>query len=319
MGKPINTEEYVQVTLPIIIIILGLFGNILSCVVLLRKNFRHRSISIYLLAISVLDSIFLLSSFPLMVTIRILFKIDYRTFSTFGCATSLFIERASRTMSVWIMAVLTVERMLAISFSHQAQQFISQRRAIIGTLVVVIIVGAICSDSFSVLTLHPHYNMCQWNVEVYGERIVHRIETIDFLIYFLIPTTIMATSDSALGFFLYNGRQNLERPEAVNRHIAVTIITLSICFFLLSAPYWILVILFVNDKKMQFSYLLSTVLHSIGILNQSVKCLLYSVTIPDFRQEIRLMFRCCCKKKNSIPAQQNISEDMQLELITEST
>ena len=319
MGKPLNSEEYVQVTLPIIIIILGLFGNILSCVVLLRKNFRHRSISIYLLAISVLDSIFLLSSFPLIVAIHLLFQIDYRTLSTFGCATSLFIERASRTMSVWIMAVLTVERMLAISFSHQAQQFISQRRAIIGTLVVVIIVRAICSDSFFMLNLHPYGNMCQWNVEVYGERIFHHIHTNDFLIYFLIPTTIMATSDSKLVFFLYNSRQILERPQAENRHIAVAVITLSMSFFLLSAPYWILVILSVNDKKMQLPNYLPTVLHSLDILTYSVKCVLYSVTIPDFRQEIKLMFRCCCKKNNSIPEQQNISEDMQLELITEST
>ena len=318
MGKPVNTLEYVQVTLPIIIAILGLFGNILSCVVLLRKNFRTHSISIYLLAISVSDSILLISNHPMNIAIHILFGVDYRTISTFGCATLLFMERASCTISAWILVVLTVERILVMSFSRQAVQCISQRRAVIGTLVISIIVGTIPLDSFSVLYLHPSHTTCQWNTEVYGKRISHRICTIDFLTSFLIPNTIMATCDTALVFFLYYSVGNMERPQVENRHIAVTIITLSMFSFLLRAPYWIYLFLLVNNEEIHINTYLYTVLYSLDVVYHSVKCLLYSVTFPDFRQEIRLMFRCCLKRNNSIPQQQNVSEDMQLELMTES-
>ena len=125
MGKPESTNEYVQVTLPIIIIILGLFGNIFSGAVLLRKNFRHRSISIYLLAISVLDSIFLVTSSPPDWAIRVLFGFDYQSLSGAGCGASLYIINASRAMSAWVLVVLTVERMLVMAIPHLARQFIN--------------------------------------------------------------------------------------------------------------------------------------------------------------------------------------------------
>ena len=317
MGKPINTEEYVQVTLPIIIIILGLFGNILSCVVLLRKNFRYCIPRFYYLAICVLDSIFLLSSFPLIVAIRILFGTDYPAFSKIGCATSNFMIRASRTTSAWVLVVLTVERMLMITLSRQAQKYTSQRRAAIGTLIGIISAGAMSVYCIFLFDLQPLYDSCKWHTDVYGERISYRIFTFDLIFCFLIPCTIMSTSDSVLVLFLYNSRKI--QPQTENCRIAVTIITLSVSTFLLCAPNWVSIIVFMSNDKMEFPAHLGTILHSLDILTYSVKCLLYSVTIPDFRLEIREMFRCCCRKNNSLHSQQNISEDMQLALITEST
>ena len=323
MGKPLNSEEYVQVTVPIIIIILGLFGNILSCVVLLRKNFRSLSINIYLLAISVLDSIFLLSSFPLIVAFGILLGVDYRAFSMIGCATSHYIIRASRTMSVWIMAVLTVERMLIISLSHKKDEKdekdendkkdkkdeedlsekSSQKRAAIATLLVIISAGAICLYCFFVFDLHPRYSTnftCKWNIDIDGERIDYHIYIFDFLISYLVPYTIMATSCSALAIFLYNNWNVREPAQVDNRNATVTIVALSLSSFLLSEPYWIAIILSMNNENIEFAAHLPTVFHSFDLLTYSVKCLLFSVTIPAFRKEIKSMSKSCRKRISSI-------------------
>ena len=304
MGKPESTNEYVQVTLPIIIIILGLFGNIFSGIVLLRKNFRHRSISIYLLAISVLDSIFLVSSSPLDWAIRVLFGFDYQSLSGAGCGASLYIINASRAMSAWVLVVLTVERMLVMAIPHLARQFISWKRALISISVVIIIVGAVYSYCLFVFDLYPYGKMCYWEIEVETKKLNIVLSVFDFLFYVVIPSTIMATCNCSLVFFLYYSREVRERGEADHRNIAVTVLSINTAFILLTAPLGIRNIVYISGVKMEGPAFLYTVLYSLDLLNHSMNCILYSFTGPAFRNEVRSMFSCCCRKNKDRPSQE---------------
>ena len=305
-------------TLPIIIIILGLVGNIFSAAVLLRKRFRHRSISIYLLTLSLLDSIYLVSCSPLAWAIHILFGVQYQSLSGTGCAVSMYIITVSRAMSAWVLVVLTVERLLVMSIPHLAKQFTSQKRALISTLVIIVIVGAIYSYRLLMFDLHPYGKNCYWKKEVEEKKINIILAMFDFLFYIIIPCSVMATCNSALIFILYYSREVRQRGEADHRSIAVTIISLTTAFIVLSSPKGVNNIIYLSGVRLTNPDYLYTVLYSLDLLNHAMNCILYSITGPAFRQEIKSMWSCCRRKNNEISSQQKETKSTSLELPLEN-
>ena len=319
MGKPESTMDYVIVTLPIIIIILGLFGNAFSAAVLLRKRFRCRSITVYLLALSLLDSIFLVSSAPLAWAIDILFGVKYQSLSGMGCAVSMYILNASRAMSAWVLVVLTVERMLVMSIPHLAQQFTSRKRALISTLVVMLVVGAIYSYSFFVFDLYPYGKNCYWKIEMETEGTHLIITVFDFLFYIIIPSSIMATCNSSLLFFLYYSREVRQRGEADHKHIAVTIVLVTTAFIVLTTPMCVQNIIYLAGVKLVQPKYLFTVFYSLDLLNHAINCVLYSISGPSFREEIKSMCGCCGKKNKEGRSKLKLTKSTSLEFNLEKS
>ena len=152
-NKPQDATEYLIVTLPWIIIILGLLGNAFCAIIVLRKQFRNKSIGVYLLALAILDTVFLLSNNLFHIGIKILFGVDIQALSNTGCAIVQYIFIASRAMSAWILVVLTVERMLALAIPHLAKSLNTRKRAVISTIVVVVIQGVIYTFTFNAFTV----------------------------------------------------------------------------------------------------------------------------------------------------------------------
>ena len=295
MKTPRTTLDWVIVTLPPSIIIFGLLGNTFSVVILLRARFRRRSISLYLLALAILDSIFLLSCHPTAWTVDILFGVNYPALSDTACQVSQYITAWSRTSSAWVLVVLTVERMLAMSIPHLAQNFTSRRRAAISVFIVVLINGLVYIYSFFVFGKYPYGGKCYWRRSAETSRIHVLLSVFDFLLYMVIPSTIMATCNSVLLFLLYYSREVKQRTQTENKHIVITIVCVTMAFILLTSPMCLNNIIYLSGVKIDPPIWLFTVLYSLDLLNHAVNFMLYSISGPAFRSEIKSMFAVCVK------------------------
>ena len=94
MGLEVSTIEDISKVLwqdvPPYIIAIGTFGNVISIVVLLRRNVRRRKVSVYLIALSVVDTMVLWTGL-LYHWVRYKYKYDFRMLSQFGCRVTVSI------------------------------------------------------------------------------------------------------------------------------------------------------------------------------------------------------------------------------------
>ena len=298
MAKPTSTTEYIVVTLPWIIIISGVLGNVFGAIILLRKRFRKRSFGIYLLAIACLDTIFLLSNTLFAWGIQILFGIKIQTFSAFGCKLVKYVIVASRAMSAWILVILSLERMLALAIPHLSNTINTRKRAIIGTIIVIIIQGLIYLYNFFSIEIRS-WGSCYWSAHINKNRYDIVLNIFDFLNYAVIPSIVMATCNVVLVCLLKHS-QELRRSS--NRDIkgnVIIIISMSVVFIVLTTPMTVYQILYVSEVDTGPSYVYP-ILYSLDLLNHAINFVLYCLSGPGFRHEIKVLFHPICKPLRKI-------------------
>lgn len=93
-----------------IIILLGIIGNLFSLIVFLGTYMRRRSFSVYLAALAISDTGFLVS-----LTVTWLEYIQVNVFHTNGwCQLVIYVSYSSSFLSVWFIVGFTVERYIAV-------------------------------------------------------------------------------------------------------------------------------------------------------------------------------------------------------------
>ena len=100
---------------PLILVIVGVTGNVLNLVALSSRRLRKKSTCVYLMFLAVSDTV-LLCSAPLIHTVRIAFAIDMWSLSSFSCPVTEWIVHSSGTISCWIIVMVTAERTLLTLF-----------------------------------------------------------------------------------------------------------------------------------------------------------------------------------------------------------
>ena len=295
-----RTDKIVVVLAPMIVLF-GLIGNILAAVILLRKRFRSRSITIYLLTLAVTDSIFLLSNTMLAWAVEIMTKVKLQSFTDIGCKFNKYFLLVSRAISAWVIVVLTVERFLATSIPHISMALNTRRRSACSTAVVTGIVLAVYGYTFYVYD--DAYGVCYWTEEIILLNQHLLLNMFDFLFYSFTPATILATCNSMFIFMMFYSR--ILRKETANscgldtRSVFIIVITTSVAFIVLTMPMTIFQIVYTAGMKPKNKDLYP-VLYALDLLNHAINFLLYCFSGPAFRKECRLLFRCRPKRRPRI-------------------
>lgn len=106
-----STRFIVQTVITPIVVTIGLLGNVLNMLVLVQPTMRT-STNVYLLVLSLADSVYLIFSFALSFVDCRLPGLSYTayTFNTYGRT----ISDLAGNIAVWIIVVFTVERYVAV-------------------------------------------------------------------------------------------------------------------------------------------------------------------------------------------------------------
>ena len=300
MSEEYTPYMYTVVIATPIVVGFGLVGNAMTTAVLTRKRFRSRNISVYLLALAVVDSIFLLSNTMVALTIKFLIGPDVQSLSNVGCKLAKYALMTSRAMSAWLVVVLTAQRLLAMSIPHLASVLSTRRQAVTSTAVVVCFVLALYSYLFYVVELRVEYSStCFWSASVV-DRVRTLLNIADLLFYSLIPSVILGTCNSILIYMLfYSEELRREATKSVRgvrsgceaRSITVVLVLMSVSFILLTLPMTLYQVVYTVGFRPGLP-ILYPALYTLDIVNHAVNFLLYCVSGPTFRAEIKAMMAC---------------------------
>lgn len=148
-------------------IIFGTLGNILNMFVLSRKRIRKYSTTVYLMFLAGADIATLWTSILPNFLLSVL-DVNIWSYSQVLCKCISWINHASASFSVWLLVLLTVERVLLTKYPVYSRSKLSRTSSFVASLVLLFVLVILCSHYLFGMTIQ--YRTVQkgsTNVSVY--------------------------------------------------------------------------------------------------------------------------------------------------------
>ena len=326
-GEPIPVECYVAkwiwILLLPLLLALGTFGNVLSLVVLARKNLRVHSTSIILMFLAVSDLTALWSAIlrkgPLHIS-----GVDIRNWSQVICMVQPWCVNTASLFSVFMLVLLTAERTLLTMFPVYSRGRITRKRTLISCVVMLILVivitgrllfiNTIKSDkrlttngTFTILNNTSIFantsNMCLPRT-VDSEEFMAGLWKAQLFIINLTTSMFIIAGNTAVAVKLILQKKKRKRPEghtptAMERRMesAAKLLLVVCCFYLIcTIPYTsfaVITNLFFTDlqdaKMYARLHLMYAVTTTLLLCNNTFNFWLYFVSGTLFKREWQLI------------------------------
>lgn len=308
---------------PPFILALGTFGNLMIIIMFSKQN-SASSLNLFFKALAVSDLCLLytglfpwwiktVSSFDLLVTHTVMCKLLTALFHTAG------------VLSVWLLVAMTVQRAVSVVWPHKVNMLCTPRNAkyyLLGITIFFILInshflfGKILrqngNSSNAQCTLN--YDSAEYNFFMYKVW-----SWIDTLMYSLLPCVILIVSNSVLvrkvsesvrnaRVTLAQGQSDqLRSREKKASSLTVTLVAISLAFFLLSTPLSLLFIIApytslditVNPLGVAVLNFMYVLLNLFWYINSALNFYLYCLTGTKFRNDFRLLL-CCRNEQSSV-------------------
>ena len=122
----------------------GTIGNVLNIILLSRKRLRKQSTSIYLLFLAGSDLILLWVTMLRNIMLRGQ-NVDIKAASVFNCTVHEFIAYSTAIFSVWLLVLVTFERMIFTKFPMFAKFRMTRKYALIMVFITLVTILLSCS------------------------------------------------------------------------------------------------------------------------------------------------------------------------------
>ena len=314
----VGIQRYV---LPVVIL-LGVFGNTLSMIVMFQPHNRRISCCVYMGLLAISDNV------NLIVLIYYWTQTDGypQPWTLWACQTWVYLASTFTISGFFILTAMTVDRWIAVAFPLKARMLCTPRRACVTCLSLFIftalytlpkmftasVVGGRTCATFvikSTLTVALSYaNM----ILVYLMPFI-----IVFLFNYLIIRAVRRSQEFRQGHAGTDaGKDATEgghQKGAKNRQLTVMLLTVTFIYLLLTLPIALrIAIYFVLDKSatphIYADYVLAVnATNKLAFSNSAVNFYLYCLGGPKFRQDLVKIF--CAKKESE---QRNMSQSQSI-------
>ena len=292
----------------------GTLGNLLSFAVMLRKKIRHTTTSLYLIVLAVVDTAVLYTGL-----LRLYMKhssgYDIRHSSALACKFHVFSVYATQQFDSWVLVSVTLERVCAVFLPHKSKEIFTKRFATVSLIIQALVIVTINSHFFYThdLVYFRGYGeiqlACTPLLKTHISYMNNIWPWIDFCLFSLVPFTIIISSNVVIVCRLlwssYTRRHHLHATSDVKMtSMTAILITVSIVFFVTTAPISIYLIqsAVLHQKANVYQRaslaMVWAVLNMILYTNNAVNFLLYFISGPRFRKELKVMF---CRKNTINP------------------
>ena len=99
------------------ICVFGVVCNTLAFCLMLRREARKMSTSVYLLSLAVYDNIYLVMS--VILTLEQEYQFHVTTINSITCKVNMFLVSWAPYCSVWVLVAVTIERLIVIYYPHR--------------------------------------------------------------------------------------------------------------------------------------------------------------------------------------------------------
>lgn len=312
MEMPDNWGFWTKFVLTPVIVCCGIVGNTLSFVVMQSKALRHKSYSRYLSALAVFDS--------LTLVIRQVHQVDeyyvrdtgdsvvFKNFDTFGCKTFNFLEHVSYLMSSWLIVMMALERLIAVSMPFRKVVIRTQTGAVV---TIIIMFVAIClSQSFRLVMVEYSNNFYCSASDFYLHLYTNlHIYFYQWTLTFILPVLLVLGCNGMVVFQIFKIKREIRKEDKKNRQYRTvrerhrttyTLLIVSFTFLgtllpLLTMTLALDILMKVKGAAAYSTYTkLSPYLDiavTISLVNYAVNFFIYILSGKSFRFELRKVFR----------------------------
>ncbi|VDH91665.1 Hypothetical predicted protein [Mytilus galloprovincialis] len=313
-----KTGVFLWKILPPILIILGTTGNILSIIVLRRKNIQKSVCSIYLIVLAISD-LFVLYTGLLRQWINVVFEVDIRELGTGICKLHTFIVYFSLDFSSWILIAVTLERVFLVWFPHKAKTACTKKKAGISLVSIAAFLLLINShilygheDKESVVNGTVSVEKCYYISDEYNQFWSSSWPWIDLSLFCGIPFCCLLTGNLLIFVKVLFSQRAVKRQIAPSvqtpgskaqqrdsklSSMSVMLFTLNTVFLLCTTPISIYLIGYSTwaDELVGRGYavldMMWAIVNILMYLNNTINFLLYILSGSRFRREFKDMFR----------------------------
>ena len=290
---------FLKIYITPILLFIGTAGNVLSFVVFSRPALKHSVTALFFRVLAVADTLALnICLWPNWM--RDAFGVHIYPMTDVSCRIQTYLRYTLPDYAVWVLVVMTIERMVGVMWPHRVHYIFTRRRIRISVLVMAIVLPLINIPVFWVATKND------------GDTSVHPCKSdnyelayqiwpwVDLIIHSLLPFVIMLTCSSIIIKTVYRRRRTLSRQCSVNsttgtkvKTMTTTLLTVTFVFLFLTAPF-VIYATTLNELhgKVDVDYHLFHFSASmLRYANNSVNFFLYCLSGRPFRRELIYLFR----------------------------
>jgi hypothetical protein len=296
----------------IVLILIGLVGNVLSLIIFSRKSFSHNSISIYCRALELIDL------HHVLVLSRELyhayFKSDVLVDSIFLCRGSIYLTLVATSPPGWLLSAFSFDNMICVS-QIKHFYFMKKRTIQIAIVVAIILLHAIVylifPQKFELTTNRLSNNATLLVCDIFN------MPNSDILVLFylidstLLPFGFIVVTTIVIVYKLVGLRKKLETRSSrimrerryKDRKLAITSLAMNFIFLLLKSTISFGYFIDLDDYLLNRAFFSFTMLTF--KLNYSLRFSIYFISNSIFRNEFYKLVRLKGgdKSKSSVSTQ----------------
>jgi hypothetical protein len=283
----------------IVIITIGILGNIISIIVFSRKTFAKNSISTYCRALAFFECF---TAYQLVICIFFINNVYISALSNISCKLSNFANIGISSIPGWILVAFSLDKLICVT-QTQKYRFLKKKSYQLGIVAFLAIFNCLLYIEIPILiniqsiTLAPNITSMQCDASTIPSA------SLLFAIYVIeanfIPFLIMILSTIFTVRSIVRSRLNLEQTSnhsasLVRRRIrdtkfAVNSIVLNVIFILFKTPAALSFIITIEDFLTHQYFLRASLIPF--YLNFSISFFVHLATNSIFRSELKLMLK----------------------------
>ena len=314
----IDLQNWAEFALPLVssvggllTLVLGTVGNGLTMGVMRREKMKSAVATVYLMALAIADTSLLWVG-VVHWWITSVFGTQIRMLHTVPCKLHTFAVSCLMMQSSWILVFVTVQRMLIVLFPFRAKNLATRRKAFISLIVLVIVTTAYNTYSLVAADLHHTKSAAGTSVTIctylpqFHEFHNKYWSVLTLLMSLIFPCGTVFISNIVIIFKVTEAR--IKRSALVKtdtddgqvKQMTATLISVSIIFLITNVPLVVMQFLsYPSPQDVKYTIIFKTILQFgtfLTSLNSAINFLLYCITGPTFRTELRAMLCNCCFK-----------------------
>ena len=286
-----------------VLIPLGLIGNTLSFLVMIKPNNRKMSTCIYMAGISINDNIMMIESLHnWLVT-----GLKVHEFKPLECRFASFWALFGLQNSTFQVLAMTVDKFIAIKWPHKAATYSTPKGA-----KLIVAIGFLALMIYNI----PHLFMARLlGGQCFGYSaggVITKIYSwVNFICNGVIPFTLLIYMNSVIVKAVGNSRRQFGARDLTSRgkgtrektmrnaesQLTIMLLLVTTLFFILLIPVYVRFVLttfFKPDSPYKFSIamLLFQITHKLFHTNNGINFFLYCISGQKFRNDLREILNC---------------------------
>jgi len=289
------------------LVVIGLIGNICAIITVSQPQFRKLTTRRILCALALSDTLLLCTNPFNQSFMKDVWNQDVRALSTAGCKVFFMAYRIGKISGSWFIALVTIERFLAVMFPLKVKTLITRKTICISIAIVYIVATAVAGGwTFS---SGIKDGICVPDLVETENLYIHKIFVIfGACIYSIVPICIMLilTPPVVVKIIRSHRRRkaivhsSLERSTRETSKASIMLIAITLEYIILVTPITLVLILTIWTDRPIFGsknpdeVVFQAVALIFEQLNHSMNFFVYVLCSQQFRQGFKDLI--CCRK-----------------------